>query len=49
MYEQLILPLLRQRNPEGRQAARDQLQQMAELGGRLRSSLMRAALRTHLG
>jgi DNA-binding transcriptional MerR regulator len=49
VYEQLILPLLRQRNPEGRQAARDQLQQMAELGGRLRASLMRAALRTHLG
>ena len=49
VYEQLILPLLRQRNPEGRRAAHDQLEHMSELGGRLRAALVRAGLRGHLG
>jgi DNA-binding transcriptional MerR regulator len=49
VYEQLVMPLLRHRNPEGRQAAREQLLRMSELGGKLREALMRATLRSHLG
>ena len=49
VYEQLVMPLLRHRNPEGRQAAREQLQRMSELGGKLREAMMRATLRSHLG
>lgn len=47
MYEQLVTPRLRQRNPAARAEALDHLRTLDELGGRLRSALTRTALRHH--
>jgi DNA-binding transcriptional MerR regulator len=49
LLEQLIQPLLRQRNPDARAQAIAELIELEEVGGRLRSALMRAALRRHGG
>jgi DNA-binding transcriptional MerR regulator len=48
LYEQLILPLLRQRNPQARAQVGDRLGELDGLGTRLRAALMRAALRQSL-
>jgi hypothetical protein len=48
LYEQLILPSLRQRNPQARAQAATRLQELDGLGARLRAALMRSALRRHL-
>ncbi len=45
LLDQLVQPLLRQRNPEARSQAVAQLHDLEEVGGRLRSAMMRAALR----
>ena len=45
LYEQLILPLLRQRNPQARQHAAERLEELNALGAKLRAGMMRAALR----
>src|SRR5918994_6986273 len=45
LYEQLITPRLRQRNPEARSEALEQLRRLDDLGARLRTALMRTALR----
>ena len=47
LYEQLVTPRFRQRNPESRAEALDQLRQLDELGGALRGALMQQALRRH--
>jgi DNA-binding transcriptional MerR regulator len=47
LFEQLIQPLLRQRNPEARAQAVSQLDDLEQAGGRLRSAMTRAALRRH--
>jgi DNA-binding transcriptional MerR regulator len=47
LFEQRIMPLLRQRNPASRQLALDTLAELAELGGRLRAALIDSALRHH--
>jgi DNA-binding transcriptional MerR regulator len=47
LLEQLIQPLLRQRNPEARAQAVAQLDELEQIGGRLRAAMMRAALRHH--
>ncbi|MCU1390856.1 MAG: putative MerR family transcriptional regulator [Ilumatobacteraceae bacterium] len=47
LFEQRIMPLLRQRNPQSRQAALDTLTQLADLGGQLRAALVDSALRHH--
>ncbi len=47
LFEQRIMPLLRQRNPASRQAALDTLTELSGLGGRLRQALVDAALRHH--
>ncbi len=47
LFEQLIQPLLRQRNPEARAHAVAQLDELEQNGGRLRSAMMRSALRLH--
>lgn len=47
LFEQMIQPLIRQRNPHAREQALTQLTDMEALGGRLRSALMRSALRPH--
>ena len=49
LLEQLIQPLLRQRNPEARAQAVAQLTELGELGGKLRAAMIRDALRHHLG
>jgi DNA-binding transcriptional MerR regulator len=48
LFEQMILPLLRQRNPQARQQAVDTLSTLAELGGELRSAIVHSALSHHL-
>ncbi len=47
IFEQLITPKLRQRNPESRTEALNQLRKLDALGAKLRSALMRTALRSH--
>ena len=47
LFEQLITPRLRQRNPESRTEALNQLRKLDALGARLRAALMRTALRHH--
>ncbi len=47
LLEQLIQPLLRQRNPEARANAVAQLNELEQIGGRLRHVMMRSALREH--
>ncbi len=47
IYEQLITPRLRQRNPEARADALDQLRRLDSLGAKLRTAMMRTALRHH--
>jgi DNA-binding transcriptional MerR regulator len=48
LYEQLVVPLLRQRNPQSRGEAIAQLDELGGLGAKLRSALMRAAVRQQL-
>ena len=49
LIEQVVIPLLRQRNPESRQRAIDGADQLAALGQTMRATLLRQALRRHLG
>ena len=44
LVQQVIMPLLRQRNPQAREAAAHAVDELSELGGELRSALLRAAL-----
>jgi DNA-binding transcriptional MerR regulator len=48
LYEQLILPTLRQRNPQARTQAAKHIGELDALGGQLRAAMMRAALRQYL-
>ena len=43
--EQIVLPLVRQRNPEARARAHETADELAQLGQQLRGSLLRTALR----
>ena len=47
LLEQLIQPLLRQRNPQARAEAVAQLHELEQTGGRLRAAMMRSALSEH--
>jgi hypothetical protein len=47
--EQIVLPLLKQRNPESRQRALDNVAELSRLGQALRTVLLRNALRDQLG
>ena len=49
LIEQVVIPLLRQRNPESRQRAVDGADQLAALGQSMRATLLRQSLRRHLG
>jgi DNA-binding transcriptional MerR regulator len=49
LIEQVVIPLLRQRNPESRQRAVEAAEQLASLGQSMRATLLRQALRRHLG
>jgi DNA-binding transcriptional MerR regulator len=44
LFEQLCLPLLRQRNPEARQQVHEMVDELAAAGGELRAALLGAAL-----
>ncbi len=48
LYEQLILPLLRQRNPAARQEAGVNLDRLATAGAAMHAALLHQALRPHL-
>jgi DNA-binding transcriptional MerR regulator len=48
LFEQLVLPLLRQRNPQSRHQAAVSLGELSEQGAELRAALLAAALRQHL-
>ena len=45
LFEQVIMPLVRQRNPEARKQAAATLTELATLGGALRQALIDQALR----
>ena len=49
MFEQLVMPLLKQRNPDARVQATERLDELASLGARLRAAMLRHSLRDHLG
>jgi len=44
LFEQVVAPLVRQRNPESRGRARETLEALAELGSRLRDAALREAV-----
>ncbi len=46
-FEQVVMPLLKQRNPSARQRAVEALGELAELGQSLRAAMVRQALRAH--
>jgi hypothetical protein len=47
-FEQVVMPMLKQRNPEARRQASETLAELARLGQQLRSSMLRNALRDYL-
>jgi hypothetical protein len=49
LIEQVIIPLLRQRNPESRLRAADAADELGALGQTMRATLLRSALRRHVG
>jgi hypothetical protein len=44
MVQQVVMPLIRQRNPEARRAASRAVEELSALGGELRAVLLREAL-----
>ncbi|MGH9303383.1 MAG: hypothetical protein ACRDZ5_03100, partial [Acidimicrobiales bacterium] len=49
LYGQVVMPVLRQRNPEARRRALNDLDRLAELGAALQASFTKAALREYSG
>lgn len=47
-FESIVLPMLRQRNPDARRAAADNLQDLAGLSRKLKQALLRTNLRQYL-
>jgi DNA-binding transcriptional MerR regulator len=47
-FEQVVMPMLKQRNPEARRQASETLGELARLGQQLRSAMLRNALRDYL-
>jgi DNA-binding transcriptional MerR regulator len=47
-FESIVLPMMRQRNPDARRAATDQLQDMARTSRKLKQALLRINLREYL-
>ena len=46
LFEQVVAPLVRQRNPEARARAREMLESLADLGSRMRDVTLRTAIGT---
>jgi DNA-binding transcriptional MerR regulator len=49
VFEQLVVPVLKQRDPGARQGALELLNELGDLGGQLRDAMLRQALRDYLG
>ena len=49
LFEQIVTPLLKQRNPQARQQAVETLGDLAEMGQRLRAAMVRQALKGLVG
>jgi len=47
-FESIILPMMRQRNPEARRTAADNLTDLAALSRKLKQALLRSNLRQYL-
>ena len=47
-FEQVVMPMLKQRNPQARRQASDTLSELSRLGQSLRAAVLRQALRQHL-
>jgi DNA-binding transcriptional MerR regulator len=47
-FEQVVMPMLKQRNPQARQMATDTLAELSRLGNGLRQAMLRQALRTYI-
>lgn len=47
VFEQIVMPLMKQRNPDARRQAVDTLGELASLGEQLRAALLHDALREH--
>ncbi|HSS11910.1 MAG TPA: MerR family transcriptional regulator [Acidimicrobiales bacterium] len=45
LFEQIVMPLIKQRNPQARQQAMATLEELSALGGELRQTLLRQSLR----
>ncbi len=45
LFQQVVIPLLRQRNPQARQQALDTLEELAATGATLRAALVDRAVR----
>jgi DNA-binding transcriptional MerR regulator len=45
LFEQIVMPLIKQRNPQARQQALATLEELSTLGGELRQTLLRQSLR----
>jgi hypothetical protein len=48
-FEQLVMPMLKQRNPRARRQAVDTLVELGKLGQGLRAAMLRMALKDHTG
>lgn len=48
-FEQVVMPMLKQRNPQARRQALDALRDLAQLGQGLRAAMLRQALREYTG
>ena len=46
-FEQIVMPMLKQRNPDARRQALETLSQLGQLGGQLRVAMLREALRQY--
>jgi DNA-binding transcriptional MerR regulator len=47
-FEQIVIPVLRQRNPDARRTAAESLLELSRISRRLKQALLRANLRRHL-
>jgi DNA-binding transcriptional MerR regulator len=48
-FEQVVMPMIKQRNPQARKQALDALRELSQLGQGLRSAMVRQALRDYTG
>ncbi|MGH9276663.1 MAG: transcriptional regulator FtsR [Acidimicrobiales bacterium] len=47
-FEQVVMPMLKQRNPQARRQATETLSELSQLGANLRAAMLRQALRQYL-